>query len=209
MYLKWIIGVLEKGKTPASWVAPQWLWAVENVAHLHTGDAIATKMLLDRISARVERKLIEGQGGRDEVMSQAYLTIISAYDEGGTDRADQKSDQQAACPADASDNESMPDLVQSGQFCEKVTEELKQIRHMSSGRGWSMVEAKREYPNFAVWQVVDSLGEEDKSTFSRPNMWGPVVGYANGLLATHYGKDPETIKRWKKTYRTWRKSHPA
>jgi len=83
MYLWWIIGVLEKGKTPASWIAPQWLWAVENVAQLHAGDhPIATKMLLDLISASVERKLIEGQGGRDEVMSQAYLPIISAYDEG-------------------------------------------------------------------------------------------------------------------------------
>ncbi|PYX75892.1 MAG: hypothetical protein DMG72_06375 [Acidobacteria bacterium] len=205
MYLWWIIGVLEKGKTPASWIAPQWLWAVENVAQLHAGDhPIATKMLLDLISASVERKLIEGQGGRDEVMSQAYLPIISAYDEGemkSTKSASSGLDLDEAMSSGRPESKTkQPRAVERGQICVQLKDEIKRVRYMTREGGKNIDEIKADTPNFLIWKVAESeqLSKEDREMLLHPNQW--ATGYAALLLSKYFGVSLSRIRDYITNY---------
>jgi hypothetical protein len=72
---------------------------------------------------------------------------------------------------------------------------------MCTERGMTVAQIRAQYPEFGVWGVVDSLGSEDRETFAHPRRWGPVVGHATRMLATHYGKSPRTVTDWVKLYR--------
>lgn len=100
----------------------------------------------------------------------------------------------------------LPKLLRRGEHCDQVIEEVRQIRFMQTERGMTITEIRAGHSGFAVWDVVKSLSGEDRDTFERPNTWGPVVGYAQRLLASHYGKSPFTIRDWVKSYRRYVRS---
>jgi hypothetical protein len=99
--------------------------------------------------------------------------------------------------------------LKNGQFCDRVADEIRKIRHMYPAH--TMAQIRSEHPNFLVWSVIDhaDTDAEDRDTFHHPTRWGPVVGYAIKLLARHFGKSEETIKRWRKEYRKYARSAGA
>jgi hypothetical protein len=78
---------------------------------------------------------------------------------------------------------------------------VKGIRSQCSTRRKTIADMERDHANFAVWQLVRELPNEDQETFRHPNQWGAAAGYAHGLLATFYQKAPDTIKGWIKQYK--------
>lgn len=104
-------------------------------------------------------------------------------------------------------NNSVPTAIvitrthKNGQFCHRVVDEVRKIRHLYPGS--TMVQIRSEHPNCLVWRVVDhpDTDAEDRDIFLHPNQWGPVVEYTIKLLARHFGKSEETIRRWIKAYR--------
>lgn len=95
--------------------------------------------------------------------------------------------------------------LRRGKLCEQVVGEIKRIRTMCVDRGRTVAEMKKDYPGFHVWKVVEELPEDDRETFQHPKRWGPVVGYAHGLLAKQYGKSVHTINDLIKDYRHFAK----
>ena len=91
--------------------------------------------------------------------------------------------------------------VSSGEFCNRVIDEIRRIRHLCVGTGRSIAEIQSEHPDFAVWNVRESLGQEDRETFNHPNQWGPSVGYAKTILAKSSGCSEHTITARVKAYR--------
>ena len=89
----------------------------------------------------------------------------------------------------------------NGQYCNQVVDEIQKIRHLHPAS--TVAQIRAAYPNFLVWGVIDhsDTDAEDRENFFHPGRWGPVVGYAIKLLARHFGKSEETIRRWRKTYR--------
>ena len=93
-----------------------------------------------------------------------------------------------------------------GKFCDQIIDEIRRIRFMCIDRGRTVLEIRVDYPDYAVWKVVDQLPPEERDIFNHPRMWGPVVGYAEGILCKHYGKSPHTISSWRKIYRKYQKA---
>ena len=113
-----------------------------------------------------------------------------------------------AIPRDACERSSDAALsrtLKNGQFCDRVIEEIRKIRHLYPAS--TMVQIRTAHPEFLVWSLIDdsSTDEEDRDVFRHPNRWGPVVGYAVKLLARHYGKSEDTIQRWRKACRKYAK----
>lgn len=88
-----------------------------------------------------------------------------------------------------------------GKHCAQVVAEVKGIRSQCSTRRKTVADVERDHPEFAVWQLVRELPQEDQETFRHPNQWGAAAGYARVLLATFYQKAPDTIKGWIKQYK--------
>lgn len=72
---------------------------------------------------------------------------------------------------------------------------------MRGVRGLKIDEIRVKTPNFLVWDFIKQLPQEEQETFSQPSQWGPAAGFARRLLGQYYGKSPETIKSWIKSYR--------
>ncbi len=104
-------------------------------------------------------------------------------------------------------DEGLSEIEANGKRCYEITEEIKRIKRLVVDGGRNMAEIRKEQPNFEVWSVVDSLPVEDRDAFNHPLQWGPVVGYARGLLGKVHAKSPATIKDWVKTYRRRQKKH--
>ena len=89
----------------------------------------------------------------------------------------------------------------NGQYCNRVVDEIRKIRHLHPGS--TVTQIRDAHPNFLVWGVIDhrDTDAEDREIFFHPGRWGPVVGYSVKLLARHFGKSEETIRKWRKAYR--------
>ena len=91
--------------------------------------------------------------------------------------------------------------LKNGQFCDRVIDEIRKIRHLYPAN--TVTQIKTDYPNFLVWEVINhpDTDAEDRDILFHPGRWGPVVGYAIKLLARHFVRSEETIRRWRKSYR--------
>jgi hypothetical protein len=69
------------------------------------------------------------------------------------------------------------------------------------GTGRSVAEIQSEHSDWAVWNVRESLAQEDQDTLNHPRQWGPTVGYAKKILAKNYGVSEHTITASVKAYR--------
>jgi len=98
------------------------------------------------------------------------------------------------------------DQERRGKHCAQVVAEIKQIKSECTARGKTVAEMQCDYPNLAVWQVVEKLPNEDQETFQHPTRWGTPAGYAHGLLATFYARRAATIKDWVKRHNRTLKS---
>jgi len=89
----------------------------------------------------------------------------------------------------------------NGQFCNRVVDEIRKTRHLYPAS--TVSEIRVAHPNFLVWGVIDhpDTDAEDREIFFHPGRWGPVVGYAVKLLARHFGKSEQTLRKWRKAYR--------
>lgn len=96
--------------------------------------------------------------------------------------------------------------IARGQFCQKVTDEVRKIRNMYRASGMSVAEIQNAHPEWVIWRVRESLREEDRETFNHPNRWGPPVGYATGILSKTQDASPHTINSWMKAYRKSQRS---
>jgi tRNA pseudouridine-54 N-methylase len=105
-----------------------------------------------------------------------------------------------------SSEEELPGLVRRGKFCEQVIQEVKKVRYLCLDGGRAMAEIKSELPDLAVWNVLETLSQEDKETFAHPGRWGPAVGYAKLILGKNYGRSTHTVTNWLKAYRKHRKT---
>ncbi len=105
-----------------------------------------------------------------------------------------------------SSEEELPKLVRRGKFCEQVIKEVRKVRYQYLDGGRAMAEIKSERPDFAVWNVLETLSQEDKATFAHPGTWGPAVGYAKLILGKHYNRSTHTVTNWLKAYRKHRKT---
>ena len=71
-----------------------------------------------------------------------------------------------------------------GKFCQQVIDEIKRIKHLYVGTGRSVAKEmqKSEHSDWAVWNVRESLAQEDQDTLNHPRRWGPTTGYAEEIL---------------------------
>ncbi len=99
----------------------------------------------------------------------------------------------------------MSRTIERGRFWEQVIDEIKRIRNLCVGSGWSIAEIQNSHPDFAVWKVRACLGGKDLETFNQPNQWGPPVGFAKKILAKTSAVSEHTITASVKAYR---KTHP-
>jgi hypothetical protein len=91
--------------------------------------------------------------------------------------------------------------IEKGVFCDRVIEEMRQIKRLCLDGGRTIVEIQIGNPDFAAWKVRDTLPQEDRDAFNCPRGWGAPVGYAENILGKHYGKHPETVRNWVKDAR--------
>lgn len=110
----------------------------------------------------------------------------------------------------AASGQVLPERLRKGVYCDQVIQEMRRIKHFVLETGRNIAEVKSEQPGFAVWKLGEHLSEEDRETLDRPNQWGPLVGYAKGILGKFYGRSPHTITDWIKAYREYvkRQSQP-
>jgi hypothetical protein len=94
-----------------------------------------------------------------------------------------------------------PEKIQRGKRCAQIIDEVRRVKNLVVGTGRTMAEVREEQPTLLVWAFRDTLPQQDREIFDHPNQWGPVVGYAHGLLSKEYGKSPTTIKDWVKAFR--------
>jgi hypothetical protein len=117
----------------------------------------------------------------------------------------------APISASAGSNEAeLSPALRNGQYCSQVIDEIRKIRHLYPANMVAQIES--DHPSFMVWSMIEGpdMDAEDRDIFFHPRRWGPVVGYAIGLLARHFGKSEETIKRWRKAYKRHdRRAPPA
>lgn len=106
----------------------------------------------------------------------------------------------AEAPAKSIEEE-LPGLVRKGKFCEQVIQEVRKVRYLCLEGGRTYAEIKSEYPDLAVWKVLETLSQDDRETFARPRMWGPTVGYAKQILGKNFNSSPQTVTKWLKAYR--------
>ncbi len=92
-------------------------------------------------------------------------------------------------------------ILRKGKRCDQIIGEVKRIRNMVVGHQRTVSEIRKQYPDFEVWTLVETLPEEDRETFYHPRQWGPVVGYAKNLLAKEYACSSATVTNWVKAYR--------
>jgi hypothetical protein len=88
-----------------------------------------------------------------------------------------------------------------GKRCDQIIEEMKKIKRKYLDSGRTVTEIKSEHPDYLVWSLADSLSPDAKEVFWHPKQWGPIVGYAQGLLADEYGNSKTTVRDWCKEYR--------
>lgn len=98
------------------------------------------------------------------------------------------------------ENEESP-VAGRGKLCQQIIDEIRRIRFMCLDRGRTVEEVKSEHPEYSVWAIIDRLDAEDREAFYHPRRWGPVVGYATGILAKHYSRSAHTITSWRKSYK--------
>jgi hypothetical protein len=100
-----------------------------------------------------------------------------------------------------SDEIELSATLRNGQYCDQVIDEIRRVRHLY--RASTVGQIKSAHPRFAVWSMIEGpdMDAEDRDVFFHPGRWGPVVGYAIKILARHFGKSEETIKRWRKAYK--------
>jgi hypothetical protein len=107
-----------------------------------------------------------------------------------------------------SDEIALSPTLRNGRYCNQVIDEIRKIRHLYPAS--TVAQIRSDHPNFIVWPMIDGpdMDDEDREIFFQPGRWGPVVGYATGLLARHFGKSEETIKRWRKAYKRHARTVP-
>jgi len=88
-----------------------------------------------------------------------------------------------------------------GKHCAQVIDEMKRVKNLSRGSGYSVAEIERENPGWMVWKIREELAEEDRELFNHPNRWGTTVGYAKIVLSKSKGVSTHTIDSWVKAYR--------
>lgn len=96
--------------------------------------------------------------------------------------------------------------LQRGKDCEEMVMEIRKIKSDVREHGMTIFQSREAHPEFRIWNLVDHLPDEDKRTFNKPDEWGPVRGYANRLLARHYGVEPSTVDDSRKEWRAHEKS---
>ncbi|MFZ0634685.1 MAG: hypothetical protein WA755_10365 [Candidatus Acidiferrales bacterium] len=112
-------------------------------------------------------------------------------------------------PTDAGLN--LPEKIQHGKRCAQLIDEIRRVRNLVLGTGRTIAEVRGENPTLLVWAIRDALQHQDREIFDHPNRWGPVVGYAHGLLSKEYGRSDMTIRDWVKAFRrqTRQRSTPS
>lgn len=85
-------------------------------------------------------------------------------------------------------------------FCLEVVNEIRKVKNLYNS-GYSVAEIRKGHPDWSVWKVLEGLTDEDRELFHHPRQWGPVVGYAEGVLAKYHGKSAATIHDWCKAER--------
>lgn len=85
-------------------------------------------------------------------------------------------------------------------FCLEVVNEIRKVKNRYHS-GYSVAHIRKEHPEWSVWKVLEGLTDEDRELFHHPSQWGPVVGYAEGVLAKYHGKSAATIHDWCKAAR--------
>jgi transcriptional regulator with XRE-family HTH domain len=93
-------------------------------------------------------------------------------------------------------------VIEKGRFCDRVVQEMRQIKSLCVDSGWTIAEIQTNHPEFAAWKVRDTLAEEDRNVFNHPRQWGPTVGYGRLVLGKHYGRHADTVKDWIKAFRS-------
>ena len=88
-----------------------------------------------------------------------------------------------------------------GRFCLEVVNEIRKVKKLHQENGYAVAETHTNHPDWNVWKVLEALSKDDIELFHHPNQWGPVVGYAQGLLAKYHGKARATIHDWCKRAR--------
>ncbi len=102
--------------------------------------------------------------------------------------------------------------LQRGKECEEMVTEIMKIKNDVREGGMTIYQSREAHPDFRIWQIVEALALTDKAvkeTFMNPHEWGPVRGYANQLLAKHYGVLPSTIDESRADWRSHRKKKSA
>lgn len=95
----------------------------------------------------------------------------------------------------------LPKPIREGKRCLGMIDEVKRIKNMCTAVGMNIKEIKKDWPDYAIWEIVDGLSKEDQETFGNPTGWGTPTGYAKLILSKHYRNSPETITDWVKAYR--------
>ena len=93
-------------------------------------------------------------------------------------------------------------------FCLEVLNEIRKVKNLYN-RGYSVAQIRKDHPDLSLWKVLDGLTDEDRELFDHPKRWGPMVGYAEGVLGRYYDKSAATIHDWcKAARRSQRKGTP-
>jgi hypothetical protein len=108
--------------------------------------------------------------------------------------------------ADAPLSKALSKRLQRGKDCEAMVLEIRKIKSDVREHGMTIFQSREAHPEFRIWNLVDHLPDEDKKTFNKPDEWGPVRGYANRLLARHYGVEPSVVDDSRKEWRAHEKS---
>jgi hypothetical protein len=181
---------------------------------------VASKLLgrLLKVKARMEISLLSPDPRygpfREALKELTFATNVPpsnrwpagvSFDEesvlGALDRFEMLLDTTPASASVGSDEMELSPTLRNGRYCNQVIDEIRKIRHLY--RASTMAQLRTDHPNLLVWAIIDhaDMDAEERDAFFHPGRWGPVVGYANGLLARHFGRSEETIKRWRKTYK--------
>jgi hypothetical protein len=150
---------------------------------------------------RIECSSKEATGGPS---SNRWPAGVSSDEEGVLDALDRFEMLLDTVPVSASDGSNEIELsptLRNGRYCNRVIDEIRKIRHLYPAS--TVEQIKPAHPSFLVWSMIEGpdMDAEDRDIFFYSRPWGPVVGYAIGLLARHFAKSEETIKRWRKAYK--------
>ncbi len=101
-----------------------------------------------------------------------------------------------------------PRTLAKGKLCSQIMQEVRTVKKLCVDSGRTIVEVQIDFPDFHAWKLRETLTAEDRETFNNPRQWGPVVGYAEMILAKHFGRSAETIHDWVKGYRATTRNNP-